>query len=155
MSLGRLGAAEVRRRSRLLTSGKSRGIALLETVVALGVLGLVGVAFMSAMTTSFRATDINDDRVTGENLLRTQLEYIRGQSYFTPPGPLPYTVQAGDSYKLPSSVSLPAGFTLATEIDVFNDGTGALNIAQVQKITAKVYRDGKVVSNMADIKTNR
>ena len=53
-----------------------KGISLLETVVALGILGLVGVAFMGALTTTFTATEISEKKVTAENLIRTQLEYM-------------------------------------------------------------------------------
>ena len=133
----------------------SEGISLLETVVALGILGLVGVAFMGALTTTFTATEISSKKVTAENLIRTQLEYVRQQSYVTPTDPLPYSIQTGHAYELPSSILLPQGYTIALEIDLFNDGTTDLPIAEIQIVTAKVFRDGRLVSKVSDLKTNR
>ena len=53
-----------------------RGVSLLETIIAIGILGMIGTVFTSGLTHSFRETDRTDQQVTGESLVRSQLEYI-------------------------------------------------------------------------------
>ena len=49
---------------------EQRGFSLIETVIALGVLGLIGVAFLSALTGSGKATGRLSDGVQAEALIR-------------------------------------------------------------------------------------
>ncbi|MEE9201874.1 MAG: type II secretion system protein, partial [Dehalococcoidia bacterium] len=74
-----------------MRKGNRSGFGLLETVLALGVLGFIGVAFATALSVSFKSTQISEEQVTGENLARTQLEYIRDQGYCFPAS-TPYTI---------------------------------------------------------------
>ncbi|MFC2013074.1 hypothetical protein ACFLUE_02165 [Chloroflexota bacterium] len=85
------------------SDGGEKGAALLETVIALGILGLVAVVLLSSLATVAKATYITDVRSTAESLIRSELEYIKAQSYIhyvpgheaylllTPPGN--YTVE--------------------------------------------------------------
>ena len=57
------------------------GVSLLETLVALALLGLIAVAFAGGLTTTFRATRVSEDRVIAESLAKSQLEHIKAQGY--------------------------------------------------------------------------
>lgn len=152
-----------------MRKGSQRGIGMLETLLALGVLGFVGVAFMTALGVSFKSTDINDEQVTGENLVRTQLEYIRDQDYCLPdPAPTPSTpytiptdggcVAAGATYDVPPpGVTLPPGYTITLEIAQYCGGEPEVcyAVAQIQKLTARVFHGGKPVAKIEDLKTYR
>ena len=58
-----------------------RGITLIEVLIALAILGLVAVAFLSGLTTASRALIIADERTTAESLARSQMEYVKSQEY--------------------------------------------------------------------------
>ncbi len=149
------------KRPRLLRGGN--GIGLLETMLALGVLGFIGVAFMTALSVSFKSTEISEEQVTAEDLARTQLEYIRDQDYCIPPT-TPYIIpQDGGcgTYDVPPpGLTLPSGYTITLEITEYCDGQGpepggCYDVQEIQKLTARVFRDGGLVTEIADLKTNR
>lgn len=58
-----------------------RGMTLIEVLIALAILGLVAVAFLSGLTTASRALLIADERTTAESLARSQMEYVKSQGY--------------------------------------------------------------------------
>jgi type II secretory pathway pseudopilin PulG len=139
-----------------------QGIGMLETLAALGILGFIGLAFMTALSVSFKGTEITDEQVTAENLARAQLEYIRDQDYCIPPS-TPYTIP-GDgtcgTYDVPPPGITPStGYTNTLEIADYCDGQGPVggcyDVQEIQKLTARVSRDGKLVTKVEDLKTNR
>ncbi len=149
------------KRPRLLRGGN--GIGLLETLVALGVLGFIGVAFMTALGVGFKSTQISEEQVTAENLARTQLEYIRDQGYCIPPS-TPYIIpQDGGcgTYDVPPpGLTPPSPYTITFEIAEYCDGLGpepggCYNVEEIQKLTAMVFHDGGLVTKIEDLKTNR
>ena len=58
-----------------------RGVGLIETVIALALLGMVGVAFLSGLTTTSRSAMVSQERVAAESLAKSQLEHIKSQGY--------------------------------------------------------------------------
>jgi len=61
--------------------GSSRGFTLVEVLIALAILGIVAVAFLSALATASTALILADERTTAESLTRAQLEYVKSQPY--------------------------------------------------------------------------
>ena len=59
------------------------GISLLETVIALGLIGLIGVALINGLTTSSKAVIISQENVAAESLAKSQVEYIKAQGYIS------------------------------------------------------------------------
>lgn len=68
-----------KRKIRLLR--EQRGISLTETLVALVILGLIGVALLNGLSTSSKAVIVNQERVAAESLASSQVEYIKTQDY--------------------------------------------------------------------------
>ena len=61
--------------------GSSRGFTLVEVLIALAILAIVAVAFLSALATASTALILADERTTAESLTRAQLEYVKSQPY--------------------------------------------------------------------------
>ena len=58
-----------------------RGVAFLEILVGLALLGIIGVAFINGMTSTFKAVGISQERVAAESLAKSQIEYLKVQDY--------------------------------------------------------------------------
>jgi type II secretory pathway pseudopilin PulG len=56
-------------------------MAFIETLVALALLGLVAVAFLSGLATASRANIIADEQTTAESLARSQMEWAKEAAY--------------------------------------------------------------------------
>jgi type II secretory pathway pseudopilin PulG len=61
--------------------GSSRGIALIEVLLAIALLGVISVALMSALATATNVLITADERTTTESLARRQMEYVKNQGY--------------------------------------------------------------------------
>ena len=60
--------------------GRSRGLSMLEVVIAIGLLGIIAVSILTALLTASAALVIADRRATAESLARTQMEYVKDNS---------------------------------------------------------------------------
>ena len=58
-----------------------RGVAFLEILVGLALLGIIGIAFLNGMTSTFKAIVISQERVAAESLAKSQIEYLKVQDY--------------------------------------------------------------------------
>lgn len=118
--------------------GGQDGVGLVETLVAVAILGVTLVTLLAAISTGSIGVATTEERVTAENLARSQLEYAKSQSYLTAPA----------SY---ATVTPPVGYTVsaeATSIDPEGDSS-------VQKITVTVARDGDTLLTVEDYKVDR
>jgi len=61
--------------------GGSRGMTLIEVVVALALLGIIAVTFLGGLTAAARAALLADIRTTAESLARAQMEDVKRQGY--------------------------------------------------------------------------
>lgn len=118
-----------------------RGFILIENIVALAILGTVGLALLSGMATSTRATIITNEQATAESLVRSELEYVKEYAYQTYPG----------TYPVDPDLDIPAGWTLPSPstaiIHATDDG--------IQKVTVTAQRNGKTVLSVYIYKVNR
>ena len=71
---------QVVRITRIFTCRES-GTTLLETVVALAILGTIAVTFLSGLVTTSQAAFIADERATAESLAQSQMEWAQNASY--------------------------------------------------------------------------
>jgi prepilin-type N-terminal cleavage/methylation domain-containing protein len=76
MKKGKLG-----RRAAKAFHGHSRGFTLIEVTIAIALLGIIAVAILAALSTASMALIIADTRATAESLARSQMEYVKNQSY--------------------------------------------------------------------------
>jgi prepilin-type N-terminal cleavage/methylation domain-containing protein len=58
-----------------------RGFTMLEVVIAIGLLGIIAVSVLAALSTASAALIIADRKATAESLARTEMEYVKNQDY--------------------------------------------------------------------------
>lgn len=117
--------------------GGQDGVGLVETLVAVAILGVTLVTLLAAISTGSIGVATTEERVTAENLARSQLEYTKSQAYLTAPA----------SY---ATVTPPAGYTVSAEATSIPEGD-----ISVQKITVTVARDGDTLLTVEDYKVDR
>ena len=81
-----------------------KGIAFIETLIALILLGLIGTAFMMALSVSSKAIILSDELTTSESLARSQMEFIKQQDYDEAP--------PGGEASYPKVSGIPDGYTI-------------------------------------------
>jgi prepilin-type N-terminal cleavage/methylation domain-containing protein len=69
------------KQTRKSLQGRSRGLTMIEVLIAIAILGIISVAFMGALSTATTTVVIGDERTTAESLARRQMEYVKGQGY--------------------------------------------------------------------------
>ncbi len=113
------------------------GVGLVEVLVAVASLGATLVAFLTAISTGSIGVATTEERVTAENLARSQLEYTKTQAYL--PAPASYaTLTPQTRYPdSPHADSIPEGDTA------------------IQKITVTVTRNGETLLTVEDYKVDR
>jgi type II secretory pathway pseudopilin PulG len=61
--------------------GSSRGVALVEILIAIALLGIIAIAFVNGLYSASKVLFIADERTTAESLARRQMEYVKSQGY--------------------------------------------------------------------------
>ena len=118
-----------------------KGFSLIESIVALAILGIVGVSFLGSLGTSAKATMVDEDRTTAECLARSQIEYIRSLDYDD------YATE----YPVDPTLDIPSGWAVP------NPTAEALHGTEdgIQKITITIQRDGETIFSVFIYKVNR
>jgi type II secretory pathway pseudopilin PulG len=114
-----------------------RGITLVESLVAIAILGGGVMTLVLTMSGGALAIQENDQQAVAQSLARTQLEYIKSYAYDA----------AATTYP---AVSVPDGYGISVGVTAVPGGDG-----DIQKITANVTRDGAVIMTAEDYKVNR
>jgi len=113
------------------------GLTLVESLIAVAIVGVALVAFAVALSTGSIAVWESDQEVTVQSLARTQMEYIKGYPYDPDATTYP-TVNTTDNY----SISVAVSSTPDADTNI-------------QKVTANISRDGQVLLTVEDYKVNR
>jgi type II secretory pathway pseudopilin PulG len=113
------------------------GLTLIEAIVSIAIIGVVLVAFAVAMSTGALAVSESDQEVTAQSLARTQMEYIKGYPYDPAATTYP-AIDTTDNYSISVAV---------TSVPYAND--------KIQKVTATISRDAKVLLIVEDYKVRR
>lgn len=108
---------------------------MVESVVAVAILGVVVVTFAVALSAGSIAVRAQDQQVVAQRLVRTQMEYIKGYPYNISTYP---TVEAPADYAISVSVNS----------SVYAD-------SDIQKLTVTVTKDSEDVLTVEDYKVNR
>lgn len=118
------------------------GMAFIETLVALVVLGAVSVAFLSGLATTSRASMIVDEQTTAESLVRSQMEWVKKISYtYEATEYSPQPISSSDDY-IGYSASIAA-----ERLHVPDDG--------IQKVTVTITHYNKEVIELVGYKVDR
>lgn len=70
----------MRSEKRLFSPGR-RGVSLLETLVALAILGAIAVTFLQGLSTAIRTTALADENTTAKSLAQSQMEWVKKIQY--------------------------------------------------------------------------
>ena len=122
------------------------GMTLLETLVALAIMGAVAVTFLTGLAMSSKAAMISHERVAAESLAQSQTEYIKMLAYDATDNP--------PEYEIDPSLMIPAGYSVqvsAERVDIDPDNSGDDGL---QKITVSISRDGRSLFTVISYKRN-
>ena len=119
-----------------------KGFTILEVLVAIALLGILGVAFLGGLSTASKALFLADERTTAESLARSQMEYVKNEMYDNTD---PYKYEQTD---VPSSDD-PA-YTISVDAEPLNTPDDG-----IQKITVTVNHHSKQVITLEDYKVDR
>lgn len=123
-------------------TGNQTGFALVETLVALVLVGTIVVGYLNGLATSSRAVVIIDEQTTAESLARSQMEWVKNAAYVSEAT----TYAAAD---IPVSTDY-TGYSVnitAARLNAPDDG--------IQKITVAVKHFTKDVISLEGYKVNR
>ncbi len=125
----------------------SKGLTLIEVLVALAILGIVAGIFLTGLSVSSKSVMVSEKRITAESLAKSQVEYIKNLDYDDINNPPVYAIDP--------DLNIPAGYDIsvtAERLDPENDGLG--DDDGLQKVTITVSRDDNTVFVLTDYKTN-
>ena len=114
-----------------------QGLGLVETLVAVAILGTSVVAFVVSLSAGSLAVAEQDTETVAQSLAQTQMEYTKNYA-FNP---------AASTYP---TVAAPAGYSITVGVSPV-PGTDS----NMQKITVTVLRDGSSAFLVSDYKVNR
>ena len=128
-----------------------KGVMLLEILVGVAILGVIAVAYMSGMTSTFKAIGISQERVAAESLAKSQVEYTKIQDYVKVADYDP-----GDPANRYELITVPADLAAAgysvnitTPVEIISEMEGGFELQGVnvtvrrnnqQKLQISVYR---------------
>jgi prepilin-type N-terminal cleavage/methylation domain-containing protein len=114
---------------------REKGLTLIETTVALAVLGIMAVAFLGGLGTSFKAASVNNRQATAETLVVGEIEYIKSGNYTS-------------EYSVDPVLDIPAGWSVPTPtVELINTG--------IQKVNVKAVHNGEEILSIYTYKVNR
>ena len=112
-----------------------RGSSLIETLVALTLLGIIGAAFLGALATTSNARLIADERASARILAESQMENVKKQDYAFSYGTIPIPDEN-------------AGYSATIDADSMRNGN-------IQKITVTIIHRNREVITLESYKVNR
>lgn len=69
------------KRIRRLLQGRSKGLTLVEIVIAMALIAIIGVGFLGGLSQAMFSLHIADVRTTAESLARSEMEAIKSEPY--------------------------------------------------------------------------
>ncbi len=121
---------------------REAGFSLMETVVALAILGAISVTFLSGLATTSRATFIADEHTTAQSLAQSQLEWVKNTGYVYEAASYPTAPIPAHKDYLDYSASIAV-----QPLHAPDDG--------LQKITVTIQHSGRGVTLLEGYKADR
>ena len=117
------------------------GFAITETLLAIALLGIIAVVFLSGLATASKAHVITDERAIAESLVRSEIEYVKNLDY----------QYSATQYPADPSLTLPQGWTVpppvVSLVHATDDG--------IQKVTVTAERNGESILSVVLYKVAR
>ncbi len=117
----------------------SKGFSLIEVIIALALMGIIGIAFAGGLFTTSKAIIIDDERATAESLARSQIEYVKSSNYSV--------IGAYDKINIDPDEFPNYDIDLPLTVDQLENG--------LQKITVTVTHHDEPVITLEGYKANR
>jgi type II secretory pathway pseudopilin PulG len=121
----------------MLTSHGERGITLVESLIAVAVLGGGILTLVLCMSSGALAVNENDRQSVAQGLVRAQLEHTKSYAYDSGASTYP-------------TVSPPSGYSVSVNVTAVPGAD-----SDIQKITATVTYGGAAIMAAEDYKVNR
>ncbi len=118
-----------------------RGVGLVESLIAVAILGTAVVAFIMALSAGTVAVREGNQQVVAQSLVRTQLEYIKNYPY--EPGV--------DTYPTDPTMDMPGGYTISVEVDSIPEADDT----DIQKIGVTISIGDENILTVEDYKVDR
>jgi len=115
--------------------GSSGGFTLIEVLIAMALIGIIAIAFLSALSTASMALITADERATAESLARSQMEYVKNQPY------IDYSESGHDDY---DPITPPEDYEIELLVDTVETG--------LQRITVIIKHDDEEVITLEGYK---
>ncbi len=140
-----------------------KGVGLIEVLIAVGIVGIIAVAFLSGLFTTFKSDITASERTNAESLARSELEYIRdcdyadlsyGFSYEVPGNPPDWD----DFHTLDPHYAGYSVIVTGVPIDPDSDTRDPLPAGEdegIQRIKVEVYHHGEWVLETSTYKVSR
>jgi Tfp pilus assembly protein PilV len=128
-----------------------QGIGLMETLVAVGILGFIGASVVAALNTNYRSTLITDEKVTAASLASAYIESIKSSSYNA-------TYATAESYNItvPDQYNVVATTECTNDADADESFGSCTGTETFQRIIVTVYREsGKEVLAVCTARTKK
>ena len=119
-----------------------RGVGLVESLIAVAILGTAVVAFIMALSSGAVAVREGNQQVVAQSLVRAQLEYTK--SYH------PYNSEATTYPTVDMPEGMPEGYTISVEVDSIPEAD-----TDIQKITVTISIGDENILTVEDYKVNR
>jgi prepilin-type N-terminal cleavage/methylation domain-containing protein len=110
-----------------------RGDSLIELLIAISIISLALVVFITSLSTGAMGVGHNTRRTTATNLAASQLETIKASTYIT-----------SGTY---ATIASPAGYTILLDTTVLS--------SSLQQVTATVLYGGEILVSISNYKANR
>jgi len=120
---------------------QEKGVTLLETVIALVILGVIPVSFLHVLTSTSKSVFLTDKRATAESLAQSQMEWVKNAEYSYSANYSAAPIPDDRDYLLYSAS------VLAQPLNTPDDG--------IQKITITIQRDGESLFRLEGYKVDR
>jgi type II secretory pathway pseudopilin PulG len=113
------------------------GIGLVEALVAIAILGMASVGFVSNLSAGSISVRTLNEAAIAQQLLTSQMETLKGAKYDV----------TGSSYPI---INAPSGYSLTLDVN-----SKIYANTNLQKITATVWHNGALVEKLENYKVNR
>ena len=120
-----------------------KGFTLIEALIAVAILGFIGVTLISAINTNYRSVAVIDQKTTGMNFAITHIEFIREAEF------------AQDYSSVVASIVLPSQYESNIHLEYSSNGddwTETYDNQTLQRIIVSISQGGKPIYSMCTYK---